>query len=291
MRRASREWQRLGERCMERLLFAGSLSGIVTLGAMVVFTFAAGLPVILRTGLGRFLLGQHWRPLEGEFGIAAMVVGSVFVTLGALAAAVPLGLGTAILLSEFAPPWVRRIARPAVELLAGIPSVVYGFYGLVVIVPLIRQHLGGVGFSILAGSVILAVMILPTLITIALDSLRQVPDSYRQGSLALGATRWQTVRRVVLPAARSGVVAAVVLGAGRAVGETMAVLMVTGNVAVLPESILSPVRTLTGNIALEMGYAAGEHQQALFASGIVLFILTMILNGLIQLRRVGRVAR
>ncbi|MCL5289920.1 MAG: phosphate ABC transporter permease subunit PstC [Firmicutes bacterium] len=213
----------------------------------------------------------------------------VHVTFGALIIGVPLSVGCAIFLAEIAPKQVTRVIRPAIELLAGIPSVVYGFYGLVILVPLIREIFGGRGFSILGGSVVLAIMILPTIINISEDAIRAVPKEYKEGSLALGATHWQTIKKVIVPSARSGILTAIVLGMGRAIGETMAVIMVVGNVAALPESILDPIRTLTGNIAIEMGYAAGEHSQALFATGIVLFVIIMILNFMVAMvpKRVG----
>jgi phosphate ABC transporter permease protein PstC len=191
---------------------------------------------------------------------------------------VPLGLSCAIFLVEFSKPRVRLVLKPAIELLAGIPSVVYGFLGVVFLVPLIRTQLGGPGLSLLAGALILGLMILPTVISISMDALEAVPRSYREGSLALGATTAQTVHLVVLPAARSGIVTAVILGMGRAIGETMAVIMVTGNALDLPRSPLDPIRTLTSNIALELGYASGKHQQALFATGVILFVMIMILN-------------
>lgn len=214
-----------------------------------------------------------------------MILGSLAVTGGALVIAVPLGIGMAAFLAEVAPKPLARAIRPAVDLLSGIPSVVYGFVGLAVLVPWLRTALGGPGFSVLAGALLLGVMVLPTVVAVSEDAIRAVPRSYREGSLALGATSWQTITRVVLPAARPGIVAAVVLGLGRAIGETMAVLMVTGNVTAPPSSLLEPTRTLTANIALEMGYASGRHQEALFATGIVLFVLIMALNSLAALAR------
>ncbi len=202
----------------------------------------------------------------------------MLVTGGALSLGVPLGLSCAVFLVEFSPIRIRRVLKPAIELLAGIPSVVYGFLGVLFLVPLIRDHLGGPGLSLLAGAIILGIMILPTVISISIDALEAVPRTYREGSLALGATTWQTVHMVVIPAARSGIVAAIILGMGRAIGETMAVIMVAGNAVSLPSSILDPVRTLTSNIAMEMGYASGDHQQALFATGVILFVMIMILN-------------
>jgi phosphate ABC transporter permease protein PstC len=263
---------------IERLLLFLALSSIGSLLVITIFIFWEGVPLIAHTGLKNFLLSSHWSPTRGHFGILAMIISSIFVTLGALVLGVPLGLACAIILAEFSPDRVKTILKPTLELLAGIPSVVYGFLGVVWLVPLIRDHLGGPGLSVLAGSVILGIMILPTVISISIDALNAVPDLYRDGSIALGATNWQTVRRVVLPAASSGIITAIILGMGRAIGETMAVIMVAGNALKIPTSILDPARTLTANIALELGYASGRHREALFATGIVLFIIIMILN-------------
>jgi phosphate ABC transporter permease protein PstC len=263
---------------IERVLLFLALSSIGSLLIITVFIFEEGLPLIAQTGLKNFLLSSHWAPTRGHFGILAMIISSVFVTLGALVLGVPLGLACAITLAEFAPERVKTLLKPTLELLAGIPSVVYGFLGVIWLVPLIRDYLGGPGLSLLAGSVILGIMILPTVISISIDALTAVPDLYRDGSIALGATNWQTVHRVVLPAAASGIITAIILGMGRAIGETMAVIMVAGNALKIPTSILDPVRTLTANIALELGYASGRHREALFATGIVLFIIIMILN-------------
>jgi phosphate ABC transporter permease protein PstC len=263
---------------IERVLLFLALSSIGSLLLITVFIFLEGVPLIAYTGLKNFLLSSHWAPTRGHFGILAMIISSVFVTLGAMVLGVPLGLSCAIVLAEFSPERVKTLLKPTLELLAGIPSVVYGFLGVIWLVPLIRDHLGGPGLSLLAGSVILGIMILPTVISISIDALSAVPDTYRDGSIALGATSWQTVYRVVLPAAASGIITAIILGMGRAVGETMAVIMVAGNALKIPISILDPVRTLTSNIALELGYATGRHREALFATGIVLFIIIMILN-------------
>ena len=263
---------------IERILLFLALSSIGSLLLITVFIFWEGVPLITHTGLKNFLLSSHWAPTRGHFGILAMIISSIFVTLGAMVLGVPLGLACAIVLAEFSPERVKTLLKPTLELLAGIPSVVYGFLGVVWLVPLIRDYLGGPGLSLLAGAIILGIMILPTVISISIDALSAVPDLYRDGSLALGATNWQTVRRVVLPAASSGIITAVILGMGRAIGETMAVIMVAGNALKIPTSILDPVRTLTSNIALELGYAAGRHREALFATGIVLFIIIMILN-------------
>lgn len=263
---------------VERLLLALAFSSVGSLALITFFIFWEGLPLILSTGVGDFLFSTHWAPTKGRFGIGAMIVSSILVTLGALALGVPLGLACAIVLAEFSPLRLKQVLKPTLELLAGIPSVVYGFLGVLWLVPLIRDHLGGPGLSLLAAALILGIMILPTIISISIDALSAVPDLYRDGSLALGATRWQTVHRVVLPAARSGIITAIILGMGRAVGETMAVIMVAGNALSLPSSLLDPVRTLTSNIALELGYASGRHREALFATGVVLFVIIMILN-------------
>jgi len=263
---------------IERVLLFLALSSIGALVTITVFIFWEGIPLIASAGLKNFLLSSHWAPTRGHFGILAMIISSVFVTLGALILGVPLGLACAITLAEFAPERVKILLKPTLELLAGIPSVVYGFLGVVWLVPLIRDYLGGPGLSLLAGSVILGIMILPTVISISIDALSAVPDLYRDGSIALGATNWQTVHRVVLPAASSGIITAIILGMGRAIGETMAVIMVAGNALKIPTSVLDPVRTLTANIALELGYASGRHREALFATGIVLFVIIMILN-------------
>jgi phosphate transport system permease protein len=261
-----------------------AMSSIAILALIAVFIFREGGPLLVKVGLGNFL-GTVWNPGASQYGIRLMVVGSAVVTFGALVIGVPFGIACAIVLAEMAPPRAALLLKPTIEILAGIPSVVYGFMGIVVLLPWIRNHLGGAGASALAGAVILGIMVLPTIIGISIDALQAVPRSYREGSLALGATQWQTVRQVVLPAARSGIVAAVILGMGRAVGETMAVIMVAGNSVQMPHSPLDSVRTLTANIALEMGYAAGDHRAALFATGIVLFAIIMVLNTIANLAR------
>jgi phosphate transport system permease protein len=268
----------VGEKPVEMALLAVALTSTTVLALIALFIIAEGLPIIVKVGLVDFLFGMRWSPTTGAFGIWPMIVGSLAVTVGALVVGVPLGLACAVFLSEFAPPAATAAMRPAIQLLAGIPSVVYGFWGLIVIVPAIRDHLGGPGLSILAGSLILGIMILPTIISISEDALRALPPTYAEGSLALGATHWQTIWRLQLPAARSGLLTAAILGLGRAVGETMAVIMVLGNAVRVPDSILAPARTLTTNIGIEMGYASGEHRQALFATGVVLFAVIMAVN-------------
>ncbi len=268
----------LGEKGISRLLLAIALSAIGMLLLIVVFILKEGLPFIFATGLRDFLFSSEWLPAEGKFGILPMIAGSLWVTVGAMIVGVPLGLSGAVFLAEFIPGWAMRIIKPTIELLAGIPSVVYGFIGVMVLAPLIRRYFGGPGLSILTASLILGIMILPTIMSISIDSIKAVPNSYREGAFALGATHWQTIHMVVFPAARSGIVAGTILGLGRAIGETMAVIMVVGNSVKLPLSPLDSARTLTANIALEMGYATGMHRQALFATGVVLLVIIMILN-------------
>ncbi len=270
------------EKLSERIFLVIALSALSVLALITVFIFVKGVPIIAKVGLLNFVFGMKWAPSQGAYGIFPMIVGSVSVTLGAAILGVPVAICCSIFLAEFAPAALRNIFRPAIQLLAGIPSVVYGFWGVLFIVPMIRNHLGGPGLSILAGSIILAIMILPTIISITEVSLLALPRHYKDGALALGLTHWQTIRSLLLPAAKSGIVAAIILGLGRSIGETMAVIMVLGNAVALPESILDPVRTLTTNIGIEMGYASGEHQQALFATGIVLFVIIMILNATAQ---------
>jgi len=274
--------KKLKENLSGYIFFVFALSSISVLALITIFIIVQGAPLIAKVGVFDFIFGMKWSPTQGSFGIFPMIIGSVSVTLGAAVIGVPVGICCSIFLAEYAPAVVRNVFRPAIQLLAGIPSVVYGFWGLLFVVPFIREHIGGPGLSILAGSVILAIMILPTVISITEVSLLSLPRQYKEGALALGMTRWQTIRSVMMPAAKSGIVAAVILGIGRAIGETMAVIMVLGNAVALPSSILDPVRTLTTNIGIEMGYATGEHQQALFATGIVLFVIIMILNASAQ---------
>lgn len=281
-RNAIADRTRWRERVVEWILLLSATCSILAIALIILFVFSKGLPLIARVGVSDFLFSTTWDPTNGQFGIASMIAGSLAVTFGALVWGVPLGLSLSIFLAEIASPRISRMMSPIIELLAGLPSVVYGFFGLVIIVPFIRDHLGGPGFSIVAGSIILGIMILPTIVNIARDAIKAVPREYKEGSLALGATHWQTISRIILPTARSGIITAVVLGMGRAIGETMAVVLVTGNVTRLPESILSPVRTMTSNVVLEMGYASGDHQLALFATGVVLFVFIIILNALVS---------
>jgi len=279
---AGSQWKISGEEMIEKLLMLCAAIFILVIFLITIFIFAKGLPLLAKTGISNFLFNTQWSPTKGIFGIGSMFVGSLAVTLGSMLWAVPLGLSTAIFMAEIAPPRVGNLLGNLVNLLAGIPSVVYGFIGLIVVVPFIREQFGGNGLSLLAGAIILGIMILPTIINVSRDSLLAVPNDYKEGSLALGASHYQTISRVIVPAARSGIITAIVLGMGRAIGETMAVVMVTGNSTMIPGSILEPVRTMTSNIVLEMGYASGDHQAALFATGMVLFIFIIGLNLMIN---------
>ena len=280
----------LSDRIARVVLLICALLSIFIVFMIGLFILRESLPAFKEVGIVDLVFGTVWRPGRDEYGILAMIVGSLLVTLGAIVIGVPLSLGSAILLAEIAPPSVRAIIRPAVELLAGIPSVVYGLFGMVVLVPFVRAVIpvkGNFGFGLLSASMVLAIMILPTIINIAEDAIRAVPHEYKEGSLALGTTHLQTIWGVILPAARSGIVAAIILGIGRAVGETMAMIMVIGNAIELPVPLnnnpltlfLRSARTLTGNIAVEINYATGIHESALFATGVVLFILIIIING------------
>jgi phosphate transport system permease protein len=255
---------------------------------IAVFILKESLPALREVGIADILFGTKWYPSHDAFGILTMLAGSVAATLLALVIAVPLAVGCAIFLAEVAPPHIRNITRPAVELLIGIPSVVYGLMGMIVLCPIIANLSGtGSGSSVLAAAVVLAIMVLPTITSISEDSLRAVPAQYKEGALALGATHWQTIHRVLLPSARRGIITAIILGTGRAIGETMAMVMVIGNSPIFPTNIFAPARTLTGNIAVEIASATGIHESALFVTGLVLFILVMLINsiGLLAYRR------
>jgi phosphate ABC transporter permease protein PstC len=270
----------VGEKTVHRILMAAAFSAISALLLIALFIFNEGLPFIFKYGLKNFLFANEWQPQLGKFGIFPMITASLWVTFGAMLIGAPLGVSVAFFLSEYVSRSVMRIIKPMIELLAAIPSVVYGFIGVMVLAPIIRNYFGGPGLSLLAGSIILGIMILPTVISISVDSIMAVPQSYREGSLALGATVWQTIHMVTIKASKSGIIASIILGLGRAVGETMAVIMVAGNAVNIPHSPLDSVRTLTANIALEMSYATGLHRQALFATGVVLFIGIIILNSI-----------
>ena len=268
----------LSEKVM-RIVFM--LSATVSILAVIVicyFLAGQGLPAMVEIGVSDFLTGTLWKPLEGHFGIFPMIVGSIYVTAGAIILGVPVGLLCAIFMAKFCPRRLYSVLKPAVDLLAGIPSIVYGFFALMVIVPVVQELTGTSGKGILTASIMLAIMILPTIVSVSEASIRAVPESYYEGSLALGATHERSVFCVIVPAAKSGILAGVILGVGRAIGETMAVIMVAGNQARMPEGILSGVRTMTANIVIEMGYATGIHREALIATGLVLFVFILIIN-------------
>lgn len=268
------------EKIMRVVFFLTALVSIVAVVLICIFLFANGIPAIAEIGIFKFIFGTDWSPndIPATYGIFNMIVGSLYVTAGAIVIGVPIGILTAVFLSRFCPKSLYKFIKPAIELLAGIPSIVYGFFGLTVIVPFIRNTFGGTGSSILSASLILGVMILPTIIGVSESAISAVPEGYYEGSLALGATKERSVFKAVLPASKSGILAGVVLGIGRAIGETMAVVLIAGNQVQLPNSITDGVRTLTANIVLEMGYATGLHREALIATGCVLFVFILLIN-------------
>lgn len=269
------------EKIMEYVFLLTAVVSILAVALICVFLFANGIPAMQKIGFFDFLTGTEWRPGNNIFGILPMILGSIYVTGGALVIGVPVGILMSIFMARFCPPKIYKVLKPVVELLAGIPSIVYGFFGLVVLVPFLREHInvhGNRGQSILCAAILLGIMILPTIIGAAEPAIRAVEPSYYEGALALGATHERSVFSVIVPAANSGILAAVILGVGRALGETMAVMMVVGNQARVPESILQGVRTLTTNIVMEMGYATDLHREALIATGVVLFVFILVIN-------------
>ena len=269
------------EKVMKLLFLIAACFSIIAVLLICFFLFANGIPAMGEIGLFKFLSGVNWKPGNNIYGILPMILGSIYVTAGALVIGVPIGLLTAVFLARFCPKGIYRIVKPAVSLMAGIPSVVYGFFGMCVIVPMIRplaEKFQGDSYSMLTASILLGLMILPTIVEVTESSLRAVPDSYYEASLALGATHERSVYCAVFPAAKSGIMAGIVLGVGRAIGETMAVIMIAGNQPRVPDSIFDGVRTLTANIVIEMGYASGLHRHALIATGVVLFVFILILN-------------
>lgn len=269
---------KIKERLFEIIFLLAAGFSILAVLLICMFLFTNGIPAMHKIGLTDFLFGLKWKPGSELYGIFPMIVGSLYVTAGAIILGVPVGLMTAVFLSRFCPEWLHKIIKPALDLLAGIPSVVYGFFGLMVIVPFVRNVFGGNGSSILTASILLGMMILPTIISVSETSLNAVPQNYYEGSRALGATHERSVFMTVLPAAKSGIIAGIILGIGRAIGETMAVIMVAGNQARIPDSILKGVRTLTANIVIEMGYATDLHREALIATGVVLFVFILLIN-------------
>ncbi len=271
-------WNKYKENFMHVVFLAAACVSILAVALICIFLFGSGIPAIAQIGPLKFLFGTTWKPNNNLYGIFPMIVGSIYVTAGAIITGVPIGFLTAVFLAKFCPKGIYRFFKPMIDLLAGIPSVVYGFFGMVVIVPFVRNTFGGKGSSMLAASLLLGMMILPTIISVSEAAIRAVPESYYEGSLALGATHERSVFAAMLPAARSGIMAGVILGIGRAIGETMAVIMVAGNQPRLTNNILKGVRTLTANIVLEMGYATDLHREALIATGVVLFVFILIIN-------------
>ena len=275
------------ENMMQAIFFLSAFISVLAVLAICLFLFMRGIPAIAEIGFMDFIFNEKWGPTNtpASYGILSMIVGSIYVTGGAIVIGVPIGLLCAIFLAEFCPDNVYKFVKPAVNLLAGIPSIIYGFFGMEVVVPFVRENMGGNGYSIMSASIILGIMILPTIISISESSIRAVPGSYAEGSYGLGATKEETIFKVVLPAAKSGVLTSIILGIGRAIGETMAVVMVAGN-AVMPLDkieILKPIRTLTTNIVTEMSYASGLHESALISTGVVLFVFIIILNASLSL--------
>lgn len=266
------------EGLIEKGFFLSAIVAVVSILLIMSFIFYNGVPAIMEVGLKDFIFSSKWDPSAGLYGILAMIIGSIYVTLGAILIGCPIGILTAVFISEIAPKKMVKFIQPAIELLAGMPSVIYGFFGLVVIVPMLDQSFGGGGNSLLAAMIILGFMILPTIVSISESSIKAVPNELRENSLALGATKLQTIFGVVLPAAKSGIFTAVLLGIGRAIGETMAVILVAGNTVQIPLSLMARFRPLTANIAIEMSYAEGLHMQALFATGVVLLVFIMAIN-------------
>jgi phosphate transport system permease protein len=268
------------EKIAKYIFFIAALTSVLAVALICIFLFANGIPAIKEIGFFNFIGGTKWAPsdIPASYGIFPMILGSIYVTAGAMILGVPVGILTAVFMAKFCPKGIYKYLKSAVDLLAGIPSVVYGFFGLVIIVPFIREVFGGNGSSILTASILLGIMILPTIIGVSESAICAVPDSYYEGAIALGASHERSVFFSILPAAKSGILAGVILGVGRAIGETMAVIMVAGNQVRMPDGILKGVRTLTANIVLEMGYAADLHREALIATAVVLFVFILIIN-------------
>jgi phosphate transport system permease protein len=280
--------RKLREGVIERVIFLSGITSIVIVALIFVFLLKEGLSVFLSVNPLDFLFGTLWYPISDppKFGVLPLIVGSIFVTLGAAAISVPIGVASALYIAEIAPPRTKEALKAGIELLAAIPSVVIGFIGMVTLGPFIKEVFGlPTGLTALTGSITLAFMAMPTVVSIAEDAVTAVPRQYREAAIAMGATKWQTTWRIVTYAARPGIIAAIMLGIGRVIGETMAVMMVTGNAALIPTSFLQPVRTLTATIAAEMGESVqgGDHYAALFAIGIVLFVITFLINGVADL--------
>ena len=268
----------LKEKGMQVVFLLTACISVLAVVLICIFLFPSGVPAIKEIGLSDFLFGTVWRPANNLYGILPMILGSLYVTAGALVIGVPLGVLSAVFLAQFCPKPLYKPLRAAINLMAGIPSVVYGFFGLVVLVPFVRNHFGGYGMGVLTASILLGIMILPTIITVSESALQAVPSSYYDGAVALGASHERSVFFVMVPAAKRGILAGIVLGIGRAIGETMAVIMVAGNQAIIPDSLTSGVRTLTTNIVMEMGYSTDLHREALIATAVVLFVFILLIN-------------
>ena len=268
----------LKERGMKIVFLIAACTSVLAVAFICIFLFANGIPAIGKIGVADFLLGETWRPSNDIYGILPMILGSIYVTAGAIILGVPIALLTSVFLAYYCPKRMYPVLQSAVSLMAGVPSVVYGFFGLVMIVPTMQQITGRDGSNMLTASILLAIMILPTIVGVTESAIRSVPGSYYEGSLALGATHERSVFCAILPAAKSGLIAGVVLGIGRAIGETMAVIMVAGNQARMPAGLLRGIRTLTSNIVLEMGYAADLHREALIATGVVFLVFILFIN-------------
>lgn len=269
---------RIKEKGMKAVFLIAACTSVLAVLLICVFLFANGLPTIAQIGPLKFLFGQEWKPSNNKFGIFPMIVASIYVTGGAILVGVPIAIFTSVFMARYCPKKIYSVLKSGIELMAGIPSIVYGFFGLVLIVPMIRDLFGGPGASMLAAIILLGIMILPTIVGVTEAAIRGVPESYYEGSLALGATKERSIFAVILPAAKSGILAGIVLGIGRAIGETMAVVMIAGNQPRMPKGLLKGVRTMTMNIVTDMGYATGLHRQALIATAVVLFVFILIIN-------------
>jgi len=273
----------LKEDIMRIVFLIAACTSVLAVAIICVFLFSSGIPAMSEIGFFDFLLGKSWKPGNDKYGILSMILGSIYVTAGAIVIGVPIGLLTAVFMAHYCPKRIYKPLKSGVELLAGIPSVVYGFFGLVVLVPFVRGYIGGKGNSMLTACILLGIMILPTIIGVCESAIRSVPGLYYEGALALGATKERSIFRVLLPAAKSGIMAGIVLGIGRAIGETMAVIMVAGNQPRMPQGLLKGLRTMTANIVLEMGYAVDLHREALIATAVVLFVFILMINLLVTL--------
>ncbi len=265
------------EKIMEKTIFITTILSAIMMILIIGFIITESIPAIKEIGMINFILGSVWKPEANQYGILPMIISTIILVVTTLIIAIPLSLGCSIFITQYSNKYLNKIMIPALETLTGIPSVVYGFFGLIVISPIVRTYLGGEGFNFITASIILSIMIMPTIITLSCDSLNAIGQSYKESSLALGATKWQTIKNVLLPLASPGILTGIILAIGRIIGESIAVIMIAGNVAQIPDSLTSPFRSLTSNIALEMGYAIDLHYDALFLTGTVLLIVMLLL--------------